>query len=62
MERRRLNVVNEVIGDLITFPANIIVHQTNFDGIMGGGVAYYIANSLLSSGALHRKNVPATTS
>lgn len=42
-------MVNDVIGDLITFPANIIAHQTNFDGIMGGGVAYYIANTLLSS-------------
>lgn len=44
-------MVNDVIGDLITFPANIIAHQTNFNGIMGGGVAYYIANTLLSSQA-----------
>ena len=42
-------MVNDVTGDLITFPANSIAHQTNFDGIMGGGVAYYIANTLLSS-------------
>jgi len=44
-------MVQEVIGDLLTVDADFICHQTNFYGVMGGGVARAIWNKLLDDNA-----------
>lgn len=41
-------MLEEIAGDLITVGQGIIAHQTNYDGVMGGGVAYSIRQKLLS--------------
>lgn len=40
-------MIHEVGGDLLTYGADIICHQANFYGVMGGGVALSIWNKLL---------------
>ena len=34
-------------GDAITCPGDILVHQVNYEGVMGGGIAYAIRKKLL---------------
>lgn len=41
-------MIKEITGDLLTCGANIICHQVNYLGIMGGGVAYSIRKKMLS--------------
>ncbi len=41
-------MVYEATGDLLTCDVDLICHQTNFHGVMGGGVALSIRNKLLS--------------
>ena len=42
-------MIREVDGDLLTFDrAEILGHQTNFAGVMGGGIALAIKNKLLT--------------
>lgn len=41
-------MIKEVTGDLLTCGANIICHQVNYLGVMGGGVAYSIRKKMLS--------------
>lgn len=41
-------MVKEVVGDLLTCDANILCHQVNCHGVMGGGIAYAIRNKLLT--------------
>ena len=40
-------MIHEVKGDLTTYDADFICHQTNFHGVMGGGVALAIWNKML---------------
>ncbi len=40
-------MITEVRGDLLTSGADIICHQVNMFGVMGGGVAYSIRKKLL---------------
>ena len=41
-------MIQEINGDLLTFDgAEILCHQVNFDGVMGGGIALAIKNRLL---------------
>lgn len=40
-------MIKEIQSDLLTCGADIICHQVNFEGIMGGGVALSIRNKLL---------------
>lgn len=44
-------MVQEVVGDLLTVDADFICHQTNFYGVMGGGVARAIWDKLLDDNA-----------
>lgn len=44
-------MIQEVYGDLLTCGADIICHQANFYGTMGGGVARSIWNKLLDDNA-----------
>ena len=32
-------MIQEIEGDLLCFPANILCHQTNYYGVMDGGIA-----------------------
>lgn len=41
-------MIVETRGDLLATEANIICHQVNFEGVMGGGVALAIRNKLLT--------------
>lgn len=41
-------MIREVTGDLVKSDAHLICHQTNFHGVMGGGVALSIWNELLT--------------
>lgn len=41
-------MIQEIRGDLLTYGADIICHQANFYGVMGGGVALSIWNKLLN--------------
>ena len=41
-------MIKEIHGDLLTCDADVLCHQTNFHGVMGGGVALAIAKKLLS--------------
>lgn len=41
-------MIREVTGDLLSCGADIICHQTNFSGSMGGGVAAAIWGKMLS--------------
>lgn len=43
--------VKIIKGDLLNCGADIICHQTNFFGMMGGGVAASIWNQLLEPAA-----------
>lgn len=40
-------MIHEVRGDLTTYEADFICHQTNFYGVMGGGVALAIWEKML---------------
>lgn len=42
-------MICETTGDLLEFPANIICHQVNYYGVMGGGIAYAIRRKVLSA-------------
>lgn len=44
-------MIQEVMGDLLTFDADIICHQANFYGVMGAGVARSIWDKLLDETA-----------
>lgn len=41
-------MVRETTGDLLTFNANLICHQVNYYGVMGGGIAASIREKMLS--------------
>lgn len=41
-------MIKEIHGDLLTCDADVLCHQTNYHGVMGGGVALAIANKLFS--------------
>ena len=47
-------MVRKMFGDLLTAPANILCHQTNYYGVMGAGVAATIRNKLLSEAEFQR--------
>lgn len=42
-------MIYETTGDLLEFSANIICHQVNYYGAMGGGIAYAIRRKVLSA-------------
>lgn len=44
-------MVQEIVGDLLECNADFICHQTNFYGVMGGGVARAIWDKLLDDNA-----------
>lgn len=44
-------MVIEEKGDLLTCDADVICHQTNFEGVMGGGIALAIRNKMLTDSA-----------
>lgn len=48
-------MIKEIQGDLLTCGADIICHQVNFEGIMGGGVALSIRNKLLLENDLYQQ-------
>ena len=37
--------INLIIGDALTTDADILLHQVNLQGVMGGGIAYQIAKT-----------------
>ncbi len=41
-------MIREVVGDLVNVDADIICHQANYHGVMGGGVALAIWDKLLT--------------
>ena len=41
-------MIREIHGDLLACDADVLCHQTNYHGVMGGGVALAIADRLLS--------------
>lgn len=41
-------MIVRMIGDLLELDADIICHQTNYQGVMGAGIAYSIRERLLS--------------
>ena len=58
-------MIKSIKGDLLQFEAGIICHQTNFYGVMGGGIAFAIHRDLLTKEQfeeyaeyceLHRRN------
>lgn len=42
-------MIQEVMGDLLTFDANVLCHQTNYCGVMGGGIAASIRQKVLTA-------------
>lgn len=48
-------MIKEVQGDLLTCGADIICHQVNFQGVMGGGVALSIRDKLLLKNGLYQQ-------
>lgn len=42
-------MVREVTGDLLSSRANILCHQVNYQGIMGGGIAYAVRKRLTAA-------------
>lgn len=48
-------MIKEIQGDLLTCGADIICHQVNFAGVMGGGVALSIRNKLLLKNDLYQQ-------
>lgn len=42
-------MIKEIKGDLLTSGADILCHQTNYVGVMGGGIAHAIKTKLLTS-------------
>ena len=43
-------MIQEIQGDLLKSEADILCHQTNFTGIMGGGIAASIREKVLTDG------------
>ena len=41
-------MIQEIVGDLLRDGKGMICHQVNYQGVMGGGIAYSIAEKLLS--------------
>lgn len=41
-------MIQEIEGDLLCFPANILCHQTNYYGVMDGGIAAAIRMKILT--------------
>ena len=41
-------MVRETLGDLLKYDADILCHQTNFTGVMGGGIAATIREEVLT--------------
>jgi O-acetyl-ADP-ribose deacetylase (regulator of RNase III) len=41
-------MVREIKGDLLKCDANVLCHQTNYYGVMGGGIALSIKNKVLT--------------
>ena len=41
-------MIHEVTGDLLTSGADVICHQVNYHGVMGGGIAASIREKMLS--------------
>lgn len=48
-------MVKEIQGDLLTCGSDIICHQVNFHGVMGGGVALSIRDKLLLKNGLYQQ-------
>lgn len=47
-------MLREIKGDMLEQKKGILCHQTNYDGVMGGGIAYAIWDKLLTY--QHKKN------
>lgn len=47
-------MIKEVVGDLLSYDADIICHQTNYYGVMGGGIALAIRSYVLSDSAFNQ--------
>ena len=43
-------MIQEVLGNLLDSKANILCHQVNFTGVMGGGIALALKNRFMSEG------------
>lgn len=43
-------MIREVSGNLLDSKANILCHQVNFEGVMGGGIALALKNRFMSEG------------
>lgn len=41
-------MINTILGDILEQTHGILCHQTNYDGVMGGGIAASIWNRLLT--------------
>ena len=41
-------MINEIKGNALNVECNILAHQTNYFGVMGGGIAFQIRKQLLS--------------
>lgn len=41
-------MIQEIEGDLLCFPTNILCHQTNYYGVMDGGIAAAIRKKILT--------------
>ena len=46
-------MLREVTGDLLSRRANVLCHQVNFQGVMGGGIAYAIRQRLTATQYLY---------
>lgn len=44
-------MLSVVFGDAVAYPGGILVHQVNYEGVMGGGIAYAIKKNLLPHAA-----------
>lgn len=47
-------MIQEIEGDLLCFPTNILCHQTNYYGVMDGGIAAAIRKKILTDRAVQR--------
>ena len=41
-------MIKEIIGDMVRDCEGVLCHQVNYQGVMGGGIAYAIRKNLLS--------------
>ena len=41
-------MINEIKGNALNVECDVLAHQTNYFGVMGGGIAFQIRKQLLS--------------